>query len=292
MAHVSYSKVLAATPASVWEVVRDFGALPRWFPFVVRTQMRGGGPQTVGAIRTNTLNTGSVIEERLSELSERDRRIVYELISGDVPTKNYSATLRIHEVAADPTRCFAEWSADFDVDGDRTPVEAWVRDGIFKTCLEALERLTGAHAVATDSENTAEGNRKIVRAAFEAWAAGSSDFSELLADDAVWRITGSGHSAQTFEGRQAFLDGAYHPIAQTFAAPMKPQVLGLFADGDEVVVRWDGEAAMEDGQTYRNSYAWFFRMREGKVVRAAAFLDLPTYDAALAGTSLPDWPTS
>ena len=73
---------------------------------------------------------------------------------------------------------------------------------------------------------------------------------------------------------------------------MKPQVLGLFADGDEVVVRWNGEAAMEDGQTYRNSYAWFFRMREGKVVRAAAFLDLPTYDAALAGTSLPDWPTS
>ncbi len=64
MAHVSYSKIVAAPPASVGEVVRDFGALPRWFPFVVRTELRGGGPQTIGVIRANTLDTGGVIEER------------------------------------------------------------------------------------------------------------------------------------------------------------------------------------------------------------------------------------
>ena len=49
---------------------------------------------------------------------------------------------------------------------------------------------------------------------------------------------------------------------------------------------------MKDGQTYRNSYAWFFRMRDRKVMRAAAFLDLPTYDAALTGAQLLNWPTS
>ena len=238
MAHVSYSKILAATPDRVWEVVRDFGALSDWFPFVVGTELRGGGPQTVGVVRANTLETGGVIEERLLELSERNRRIVYEIISGEVPTRNYVATLRIHGVDADPSRCFVDWSARFDVDGDRRPVEAWVRDGIFKTCLEALERLTGAEPGATHGEGPAESNREIVRVAFEAWAAGSGDFSDLLADEAVWTIAGSGPSAQTFHGRQAFLQGAYRPIAQTFALPMKPQVLGLYADGDEVVIRW------------------------------------------------------
>ena len=47
---------------------------------------------------------------------------------------------------------------------------------------------------------------------------------------------------------------------------------------------------MKDGQTYCNSYAWFFTMRDGKVVEATAFLDLPTYAAAIAGTPLPPWP--
>jgi ketosteroid isomerase-like protein len=49
---------------------------------------------------------------------------------------------------------------------------------------------------------------------------------------------------------------------------------------------------MKDGQTYRNSYAWFFRMRAGRVIAATAFLDLPTYDAALSGDPLPPWPAA
>lgn len=138
--------------------------------------------------------------------------------------------------------------------------------------------------------NDTERNRDIVRDAFEAWAAGGTDFFDILDEDAEWTIAGSGPSAQTFHGRQAFLDGGYDPIADRFAAGIKPTVLGLYADGDEIVVRWDGTAPLKDGQIYRNSYAWFFRMRGGKVVEATAFLDLPTYDAALDGKALPAWP--
>lgn len=106
----------------------------------------------------------------------------------------------------------------------------------------------------------------------------------------MWTILGSGRSARTFHGREAFLDGGYGPIAGRFASPIMPTVLGLFADGGTVVIRWDDEAALTNGQTYRNSYAWFFRMRGGKVVEGTAFLDLPTYDAALDGRPLPHWP--
>ena len=140
------------------------------------------------------------------------------------------------------------------------------------------------------TQSETEQNRAAVRAAFEAWAAGTGSFTDLLGEDAEWTIAGSGPSAQTFPDRQAFLDHAYGPIAEHFVSPMTPVVRGLYADGDTVIVLWDGAAAMTDGQTYRNRYAWFFKMRGGKVVRATAFLDLPTYDAALAGDPLPAWP--
>ena len=73
-------------------------------------------------------------------VSDRDRRIVYAVISGDVPTKDYSGTLTVHEVTADD-RSFVEWSAYFDVDGELAPVAEWVRTGIFQTCLDELEKL-------------------------------------------------------------------------------------------------------------------------------------------------------
>lgn len=114
----------------------------------------------------------------------------------------------------------------------------------------------------------------------------------MLADDVWWTIAGSAPSAQTFNGRQAFLTGAFDPIAESFAGPIKPTIRELVADGNAVVVRWDGVAPMKDWQTYRNSYAWFFTMRDGKVFEATAFLDLPTYDAALAGAPLPRWPSA
>ena len=65
---------------------------------------------------------------------------MYAVISGDVPTKDYSGTLTVHEVTADD-RSFVEWSAYFDVDGELAPVAEWVRTGIFQTCLDELEKL-------------------------------------------------------------------------------------------------------------------------------------------------------
>lgn len=141
MAYVYYSKVLDVPADKVWSIVRDFGALPKWFPFVEKSVLSNGGALgQVGTIRANTVDKGKIIEEQLLELSDRDRRIVYAVISGDVPTKDYSATLTVHEVIAD-NRSFVEWSAQFDVDGELAPVAEWVRTGIFQTCLDELERI-------------------------------------------------------------------------------------------------------------------------------------------------------
>jgi ketosteroid isomerase-like protein len=136
-----------------------------------------------------------------------------------------------------------------------------------------------------------ESNRAMVRRAFDQWAAGEKSFFDLLADDVRWTIAGSGRSARTYRGREAFLSEAFAPVAERFAAPIQPVLAGLHADGNVVVLHWNGKAALRDGQTYRNSYVWILELRDGKIVKGTAFLDLRMYEAAVDGVPLPAWPS-
>ena len=49
--------------------------------------------------------------------------------------------------------------------------------------------------------------------------------------------------------------------------------LTLHADGDAVIVVWDGHGVANDGRPYDNSYAWVMKMRDGKVIDGTAFYD-------------------
>lgn len=148
----------------------------------------------------------------------------------------------------------------------------------------AIAVLAAASACAAAAGMPAEtaGNRQLVDAAFQRWATGGSGFfDEVLHDDVVWTIVGSGPSAGTYRGRQAFVERAVAPFVARLATPIKPVSRQVWADGDHVIVRWNGEATAGDGQPYRNSYVWIFRMRGGRAVEATAFLDLAAYDDVL-----------
>jgi ketosteroid isomerase-like protein len=47
----------------------------------------------------------------------------------------------------------------------------------------------------------------------------------------------------------------------------------VYADGDMVIVLWDGAAMARDGKAYENTYSWYLQMREGKIIGATAFFD-------------------
>ncbi|QCP14427.1 nuclear transport factor 2 family protein [Pseudoduganella umbonata] len=146
----------------------------------------------------------------------------------------------------------------------------------------ALLAAAGACAAAPDMPADTGTNRQLVDAAFQRWAAGGSGFfNELLHEDVTWTIAGSGPSAGTYRGRQAFIDRAVAPFVARLASPIKPVARQVWADGEHVIVRWDGEATAADGQPYRNSYVWIFRMRGGRAIEATAFLDLAAYDDVL-----------
>lgn len=80
---------------------------------------------------------------------------------------------------------------------------------------------------------------------------------------------------------QDYLDNSIRPLFERLSAPVTPHVRQIWAEEDSVVVRWDSDATALDGEPYRNSYAWFFTMRDGEVIEATAFLDLPAYDALI-----------
>ncbi len=125
-------------------------------------------------------------------------------------------------------------------------------------------------------------NKQLVTQAFDRWAAGgTSFFTEILSPDVVWTIKGSGPSAGVYKGSQAFVERAVRPFVSRLSTPVRPVSKQIWADGDHVIVQWDGAAVARDGKAYANSYAWVFHMRNGKAFEVTAFLDLVPYDDVL-----------
>lgn len=146
--------------------------------------------------------------------------------------------------------------------------------------LVALLFLSPANA-ASGSDVEAR-NKQIVTEAFDRWAAGGTTFfGDVLSPDVVWEIKGSGPSAGTFRSVDAFVEQAVRPFVSRLSTPVRPISKQVWADGDHVIIQWDGEGVARDGQAYKNSYAWIFHMRDDKAVGVIAYLDLTPYDDVL-----------
>jgi len=120
-------------------------------------------------------------------------------------------------------------------------------------------------------------NRAAVRASFDRWSAGTGSPFELLAADSEWTIVGSSPLSKTYH-RQDFLDEVIHPFNARLATPLKPNVRGIYADGDMVIILFDAAATARDGAPYRNTYTWYFEMKDRRVARATAFFDTREFD--------------
>jgi len=120
-------------------------------------------------------------------------------------------------------------------------------------------------------------NKATVQQSFDQWRNGTGSVFDLLAPDVTWTITGTGATAGTYRSRQALLDQVVSPTSARLSTPIVPTVRGIWADGDMVIVLWDGEATARDGSAYRNTYTWYFRMKDDQVIEAIAFLDMSKF---------------
>jgi len=121
-----------------------------------------------------------------------------------------------------------------------------------------------------------ETNREIIRQAFDAWRQGTSPITGVFDPGMVWRIEGHSVASKEYRSKQQFIDEVLAPFGARFAesGPFRPVTIrAVYADGDTVIVIWDGRGIAIDGQPYENSYAWIMKLTDGKVIDGTAFFD-------------------
>lgn len=147
MVKVYTSSVIDAPVERVWEVIRDFNALPRWHPGIAESRIEGDLPSDkVGCVRNFTLHDGGRIRERLLALSDWDFSCTYSILESPMGVEDYVATLKLIPVT-DGDRTFAEWSAEFVCAPARERELAdQIGRGVFQAGFDALKRRLGARA--------------------------------------------------------------------------------------------------------------------------------------------------
>lgn len=96
MAKIHESGLIAAPVERVWEYVRDFNSLPKWFPGVTDSHLEPGvAANQAGCVRNFGLEGGPRIRERLLALSDQDHVCNYTMIECPLPIAGYVATLRL-----------------------------------------------------------------------------------------------------------------------------------------------------------------------------------------------------
>src|SRR5215510_4801586 len=147
----------------------------------------------------------------------------------------------------------------------------WVVVGLFLV-LAAMKVTAVAQA------DVQEKNRRIIQTAFDNWRRGAGSVFDLLASDAKWTIVGRSAASGTYHSRRDLLDQVIIPFNSRLSTPLVPTVRGIYADGDMVIVLWDGAAMARDGKPYENTYSWFLKMRDSKIISATALYDPIAFD--------------
>jgi ketosteroid isomerase-like protein len=142
-----------------------------------------------------------------------------------------------------------------------------------RTALIAAFALTliGAPAMAQADQETR--NRQTIQTAFDAWSAETGGPFDLLAEDARWTIVGRSDAAGAYATKAEFIDKVIAPFNARMVAGIRPTIRSIHADGDTVIVFFDASGEAIDGVRYENTYAWFMRLEEGRVVEVSAFFD-------------------
>jgi len=128
----------------------------------------------------------------------------------------------------------------------------------------------------TTSDTQTEANRHLMTETFKAWRDGAEPFPHTWANDMVWRLEGHSVASKAYTSKQEYIEEFVKPFGARFRPSdrFRPtNIRAVHADGDTVIVLWDGRGIAIDGKPYENTYAFFMQMRDGKVIDVTALTD-------------------
>lgn len=142
MPKIQESVLIAAPVQRVWEYVRDFNSLPKWFPGVTDSHIEPGVPvNQAGCIRNFGLEGGPRIRERLVKLSEQDHLWDYQMVECPLPVANYRATVRL--TSSDGNGTLIEIVSQFDTPPEQEKEIVGLLTTTYRGAFELLKKYFG-----------------------------------------------------------------------------------------------------------------------------------------------------
>jgi ketosteroid isomerase-like protein len=134
---------------------------------------------------------------------------------------------------------------------------------------------------------SAADNKKLVQEMFV--IAGDPDpavrekslFMAVLADDAVWTVTGQYSWSRGFAGKQSIMTDLHGHVRSKLVERGRTIAHRIIADGDIVVVEAKGNNLTRQGQRYDNDYCLVFRFEAGRIKEVREYCDSVLTERAL-----------
>lgn len=133
MAQAEVSKTINAPADLVWDTVRAFSGLERYFTMFTNSTMEGSG---IGATRRLNLPDGGQFYERLVSLDDESRTLKYQVLASPLPVENYIGTVTVKDAGGGKAR--VTWSASFDVTPDQEAAMVEMFNGAYASGIDGL----------------------------------------------------------------------------------------------------------------------------------------------------------
>ena len=116
--------------------------------------------------------------------------------------------------------------------------------------------------------------RALVERLFAAYERGDSQqFSDHVAEDVHWTVTGKNPLSGKSRSKREFLQTTYERLATKLKRPIRPHVRRIIAEGYLAVVEWRSQATTIVDRPYNHDYCWVTRVAGDRIVEATAYLD-------------------
>lgn len=113
----------------------------------------------------------------------------------------------------------------------------------------------------------------LVLVQFDKWKNNEASFFDLLADEAVWTVSGNSPVSGTYFNKKDFMEQAVKPILGKLKTPLKPELVSLSTDEKFVWLHFKASAKTVSNGIYENNYIWKMEVKDNKIVSCVAFLD-------------------
>ena len=134
---------IKASPKTVWDLVKNYDAVPKWHPAFTGDVIKSGKNNTKGAVRTLTLDSGESFDEELLKFDDKKMFFRYRIVGDSpFPITHYVATLGVTKGKGGTTKVIWQGKFSNKPGSDKSDEEVVeMINGAYKAGLENLKKL-------------------------------------------------------------------------------------------------------------------------------------------------------